>query len=84
MRSTSVENFFEEMVDDSDSTIDTKLKKLRQAYIFYCKEYRIPPESSRQFNESVRDLGYEIEAKAHNVSFVRGVSLRQKEGYLGY
>ena len=78
LRSTSVESFFEERVDDSDSTENTPSPKLYQAYIRYCKEYKIPPETNRGFLTSVKNLGYEISHGGKNVNFVRGVCLKEK------
>ena len=76
IRSTSVESFFEDNIDDSDSTKDTPSTTLYQAYIKYCKEYKIPPETNRAFSASVKNLGYVISSGAKNVSFVRGVCLK--------
>ncbi len=79
LRSTSVESFFEDRVDDSDSTKDTPSPTMYQAYIKYCKEYKIPPESNRGFLTSIKNLGYEVSPGAKNVRIVRGVYLK-KEG----
>jgi P4 family phage/plasmid primase-like protien len=76
IRSTSVESFFEERVDDSDSTENTPSPTLYQAYIKYCKEYKIPPETNRVFLTSVKNLGYEIRPGSKNVNFVQGVCLK--------
>ena len=67
---------FEDNIDDSDSTENTPFTTLYQAYIKYCKEYKIPPETNRPFSASVKNLGYVISSGAKNVSFVRGVCLK--------
>ena len=79
VRCSSIDSFFDEMVDDSDSTIDTKLNILRQKYIAYCKEYKIPPDTSRQFDNAVKNLGYEIKPLKQNIRYVRGVTLKKTQ-----
>lgn len=78
LRSTSVESFFEDRVDDSDSTKNTPSPTLYQAYIKYCKEYKIPPETNRGFFTSVKNLGFEISSGGKNVNIVRGVYLKEE------
>ena len=75
IRCTSVESFMKEKVDDSDSTQKTKLQDLFKAYKSYCKVHHIPAESNRKFNESIRDLGYEITPGAKNERYVHSVRL---------
>lgn len=77
LRSTSVENFFEDIVDDSDCTKDTELQILYRAYIGFCKDYKIPPETYKKFPSSVRELGYEVGPGSGNVTIVKGVCLKE-------
>ena len=77
LRSTSVENFFEDIVDDSDCTKDTELQTLYRAYIGFCKDYKIPPDTYKKFPSSVRELGYEVGPGSGNVTIVKGVCLQE-------
>jgi putative DNA primase/helicase len=77
LRSTSVENFLEDIVDDSDCTKDTELQILYRAYIGFCKDYKIPPETYKKFPSSVRELGYEVGPGPGNVTIVKGVCLKE-------
>ncbi len=78
LRSNSVESFFEDRVNDSDSTRDTPSQAMYQAYIKYCKEFKIPPESNRGFLASIKNMGFEVIPGAKNVRFVRGVFLKEE------
>ena len=83
LRSTSVEKFFEDIVDESDSSKNTGLQALYKRYIEYCKQYKIPPESNKKFPSSIRELGYEVDKGSGNKTVVRGICL-QDNSYPSY
>ncbi len=76
IRCTSVESFVKEKVDDSDSTKKEKLQDLFKAYMKYCKEHHIPPETNRQFIESIKNLGYQIDPGGCNIRYVLSVRIK--------
>jgi len=74
IRCSTVESFINEKTDSSDSTVKTELTKLHRAYILYCKGYQIIPDSKRDFNTFIKDLGYEIDKGRQNKRFVLGIN----------
>ncbi len=77
VRCASVESFMEERIDTSCCTENTNLPELRRAYISYCKEYKIPPETDRQFDSSIKNLGYEIAKRGQGRRVVLGVRIKE-------
>ncbi len=77
VRCSSVESFMDEKADTSDCTTNIELTELYRAYISYCKEYQIPPETKRRFDTAIKNLGYEIDPRAQNKRFVLGVKLKK-------
>lgn len=77
IRCTSVESFIDEKLDTSDSTRNIELQKLYRAYISYCKNYKVPPVTNKDFATGLRNLGYEIEPRGKNVKYVLGVNLEE-------
>jgi putative DNA primase/helicase len=75
IRCTSVESFMNEKVDVSDSTQKTTLQDLFNAYLTYCKGFHIPPETKRAFTESIKNLGYVVDRRGGNISYVLSVRL---------
>jgi putative DNA primase/helicase len=75
IRCTSVESFMKEKVDDSDSTQKTTLQDLFNAYLAYCKGFQIPPETKRAFTESIKNLGYVVDRRGRNITYVLSVRL---------
>lgn len=76
VRCASVESFMDEKVDTSDSSKKVEFQALYRAYISYCKEYKIPPETNKGFSPLLRNLGYEIDAGGKNIKYVLGVVLK--------
>jgi putative DNA primase/helicase len=76
VRCSSVESFLEDEVDTSDCEEITGLPELHRAYISYCKEYRIPPETKRRFEASIRNLGYVIDTREQGKRYVLGVKIK--------
>jgi len=52
-----------------------ELQALYRAYMAYCRDMGIPPESNKKFAASLRNLGYEISPGAQNIKHVKGVFL---------
>ncbi len=77
VRCSSVESFMDEKTDSSDCTLNIELPELYRAYISYCKEYQIPPDTKKSFDTSVRNLGYEIDPRGQNKRFVLGIKLKE-------
>jgi P4 family phage/plasmid primase-like protien len=75
IRCSSVESFIDERTDISDSTVKTELPELYRAYILYCKNYQIVPDSKKCFDAYLNDLGYEIKQGRQNKRFVHGIKL---------
>jgi putative DNA primase/helicase len=75
IRCASVEAFINEKVDNSDSTKKTKLQDLFNAYLTYCKGFHIPPEAKRAFIEFIKNLGYAVDRRGGNISYVLSVRL---------
>lgn len=73
IRSSSVEAFSEDKLKD-DCTKDIELQALYRAYLAYCRDYQIPPDSNKRFASTLRNLGYEIRSGTNNTRIVKGVS----------
>lgn len=79
IRSTTVESFLKDRVDQSEITRATEFSKLFQAYVSYCKGFQLPPLTNRRFATELRNQGLIVEKGTDNKTFVRGVSLMNKE-----